>query len=618
MSRGGKALLLLLAVTGVALLFRIYLERRDSQVRHASPIQLPAAARPALWLLSIGVSHYEDSDLELRYAAADARAVAEAFVAQEDGPLYREVRARLLLDEDVTRDRVMREMTGFLGQAGPDDVVVIFMAGHGVRDRATGSYYFLPHATGPENLRVTGLRMSDFDEMLLVLRQNVARIVVMMDTCYAGALPLRSRALVGGDDLAAQVSLSEGLFILAAAKPGEESKERPDLEHGAFTYALLDGLAGAADLDADGIVNASDLFAHVSRRVPRLTGGLQHPYHRMEGTDLPLAAVLPGLELVEDAGHPPETMRPKTIAAARAQDAIGLIRFDNLRGNEEHDWIGMALLAALNTELTRRTELTVHAPELIRPSEYFRASDLIDARVEVELVITGTYTVVGGWLRIDALIVERGTAVQRASASVEGPLDQFFALQRELTEKLLLHLPAPIPTEVLGVVPEPERPLNAYRLLLEAEGLAGSAESETPNTPTIERTGEPLSWLSEFVAAPALGQGIDLADERDVMALVDRYARAHEEEDVDAVAALYSVFSDTQRKAVSAYFENAGDLEVEISDVRLERRDGALIVSFTRHDAFVDLESGREAALDVRLDKRLVRIGTDWKFAAPE
>ena len=103
-------------------------------------------------------------------------------------------------------------------------------------------------------------------------------------------------------------------FLLAAAKPGEESKEPAELKHGAFTYALLEGLDGAADVDGDGVVSVSDLFAYVARSVPRLTNGRQHPYSKMEGTDLTFAAVKRVAEEQEAAHWKPARNAPEVAA----------------------------------------------------------------------------------------------------------------------------------------------------------------------------------------------------------------------------------------------------------------------------------------------------------------
>jgi hypothetical protein len=47
--------------------------------------------------------------------------------------------------------------------------------------------------------------------------------------------------------------------------------------HGVFTHFLLQGLAGPADTNADGIVKFSEIARWVSSRVPTETGDRQHP-----------------------------------------------------------------------------------------------------------------------------------------------------------------------------------------------------------------------------------------------------------------------------------------------------------------------------------------------------
>ena len=71
--------------------------------------------------------------------------------------------------------------------------------------------------------------------------------------------------------------------------------ELPELGHGVFTYYLLQGLQGAADLNRDGIVTIQELYEYVEQQVTqksRSVGGNQHPVMKgeLEGV-LPLVKV---------------------------------------------------------------------------------------------------------------------------------------------------------------------------------------------------------------------------------------------------------------------------------------------------------------------------------------
>jgi uncharacterized caspase-like protein len=89
---------------------------------------------------------------------------------------------------------------------------------------------------------------------------------------------------------------SKGRVIVTASEPNEVSLELPELGHGIFTYYLVEGLKGAADVNRDRIVSLQELYAYVQEQVTnkaRLAGGKQHPMikHGEVQGELPLAQV---------------------------------------------------------------------------------------------------------------------------------------------------------------------------------------------------------------------------------------------------------------------------------------------------------------------------------------
>jgi len=252
------------------------------------------AVKPVLWGLAIGVSRYDGTTVDLKYADDDAKSLAESLKKQE-GKLFSEVHFETLVNEDVTRDSIIQSISRHLGKAAPDDVVFIFIAGHGMKHRQSGSYYFVPYDADFNSILSKGLRMSDFEEAVNILSRNVNKVIIAMDTCHSGAMRLGARAQGSGEDLAEALREASGLFIPAASKGGEESLEnekfkirKEDPGHGAFTYALLQGMSGKANYDDDHYISLNELFQYVAKQVPRLTDGRQHPYFRAEGTDMPL------------------------------------------------------------------------------------------------------------------------------------------------------------------------------------------------------------------------------------------------------------------------------------------------------------------------------------------
>ncbi len=253
--------------------------------------------KPDLWILSIGISQYKNPKINLKYADNDALKIAKTF-EQQTGRLFNNVYYETILNETATREIILEKMSTYLGQASSEDVVLIFIAGHGVKHKQTGSYYFLTYDAEPFNLLSKGLRWSDFDEAIKIIKINVSKLVLLFDTCHAGAMQVAMRGAEAGENLAEQLKESEGTFILSASKAGEESIESEEYKlpgeiegHGAFTYTILKALAGEADYDNDYNIFITELFRYVDKNVPKITKGRQHPYQRISGTDMPIFTV---------------------------------------------------------------------------------------------------------------------------------------------------------------------------------------------------------------------------------------------------------------------------------------------------------------------------------------
>ena len=80
------------------------------------------------------------------------------------------------------------------------------------------------------------------------------------------------------DDLAYPLLTNARVMVFAASQGRESSLEKAELSHGAFTYAVLRGLMGEADLIKDGRVTISELQTYVANQVKVLTGDRQHPH----------------------------------------------------------------------------------------------------------------------------------------------------------------------------------------------------------------------------------------------------------------------------------------------------------------------------------------------------
>lgn len=231
-------------------------------------------AAPALYVLAVGVSEYQEPSLNLEYAAKDAAALAAAF--QKTGRrLFRKVEATVLADRAATRKRVLQGLAWVRKQATQRDVAVIFFAGHGARD-TDGSLFLLAADTDPEDLLATGIPA---EQLKRTLQGMPGRTLLVMDACHAGAVGRDRRRSAGlTDGLARDLATDDyGVAVLCSSMGREVSLESSETKHGLFTLAILEALAGKGGRSAEGAVYLHHLEGHVAERVKQLSRGRQHP-----------------------------------------------------------------------------------------------------------------------------------------------------------------------------------------------------------------------------------------------------------------------------------------------------------------------------------------------------
>ena len=108
------------------------------------------------------------------------------------------------------------------------------------------------------------------------------------------------------------------------------------------------------------------------------------------------------------------------------------------------------------------------------------------------------------------------------------------------------------------------------------------------------------------------------ANEKEILALLERYRLATESLDLKKLADIYVAFTSEQEAAHARYFENVQELRVSIDSVDIAVVGSEAVLSFTRTDDFTDARTGREIHLSVRLTKLLVHDDEGWKIGSDE
>lgn len=253
-----------------------------------------AVKKPRLFVVAAGIDKYRDRSLWLNYAAKDAEALSQA-LRKNTGALFEEVRGTELRNEEVSREGLGHVFTTVSAQVRPEDVFVLFLAGHGVA--LDGRYYFLPvdfRYHNEDSLKHAAVSQDHLQAWLSGVQAQ--KSLVLLDTCNSGSYVDAQLASRG---IAEKTAIDKLIKATGRATITASSASQVALEgiagHGVFTYAFLNGLAEADRLNGnrDGAVTTLEITSYIGDQVPRLTqerfGYEQVPQFNLHGTEFPVA-----------------------------------------------------------------------------------------------------------------------------------------------------------------------------------------------------------------------------------------------------------------------------------------------------------------------------------------
>lgn len=190
-------------------------------------------------LVLIGTADYEHL-LDLPAVARNLTTLQEAFTQPETWGVAPQ-HCRI-----VHNPQDSREMLQPVDDAGAEasDVLLVYVAGHGVRSEQGDLLLALPSAK--ENQTAHEYTTVAYEQLRSVIQRSQARYrVVILDCCYSGAA---INTMSSGT--AASQTLIEGSYVLASAPPNKESMAPEGAELTTFTEELVNVVReGIADGD---------------------------------------------------------------------------------------------------------------------------------------------------------------------------------------------------------------------------------------------------------------------------------------------------------------------------------------------------------------------------------
>ena len=249
-----------------------------TQSEHDALLQLLESIESEVnvYAVIVGVSNYIDSDLNLNYPAHDAYSFYD-FLTSDNGGNIPTSNIQLLLNENATMTKIKLAMNTVFKNAGPNDVVYFYFSGHGGDEG-----YFL---TYDEQALVYSLIDNSFN------LSKAKNKICIADACYAGINGEKVKTTSLPYDLGV-LNSEPSMPKLMSCRANEKSIEYGNLEHGVFTYYLIEGLKGVANINGDDIITITELFNYVKSNVEKYTGYLQNPIlNGISDPKMPMAVV---------------------------------------------------------------------------------------------------------------------------------------------------------------------------------------------------------------------------------------------------------------------------------------------------------------------------------------
>lgn len=241
----------------------------------------------------VGIADYYENPLD--YTDDDAWYFAEQLL--QSPSMWEADNIVLLLNGDATTSNFIAALNAISNVATPNDLLLIFYSGHGSQ---WGDVYPIDEMDGlDEALCFIDRDMTDDSLATLLNNVSVGQLLVFVDACYSGGqirgksegglLPqsvgeglaedLVQGKGVGSKDLA---DMTRSVVAITASADHESSIESASLQHGVFTYYLLEAMTGLADDygNGDGLISAEECYEYLKPNVESYSasvGALYHP-----------------------------------------------------------------------------------------------------------------------------------------------------------------------------------------------------------------------------------------------------------------------------------------------------------------------------------------------------
>lgn len=246
-------------------------ETRGGQDVAASAPSTAATPYRESWAAVIGIDDYQNWQ-KLQYAVHDASAVKDLLIQKYN---FKPDHIFTLFDGQATRQNILSLLGDKLADSNTvqhEDRVFVFYAGHGAtRKLASGRElgYIIPVDADLTNFEGSAISMTNFQDISEAIPAK--HLFFVMDSCYSGLALTRGGGAPVSQNFLNEISRRVAREMFTAGGADQQVADDGPNGHSVFTWTLMQGLDGRADLNGDGVITATELAAYVAPAVSALS-----------------------------------------------------------------------------------------------------------------------------------------------------------------------------------------------------------------------------------------------------------------------------------------------------------------------------------------------------------
>ncbi|MCA9047541.1 MAG: hypothetical protein KDA89_02365 [Planctomycetaceae bacterium] len=271
-------------------------------IRSQKPQQ---TSQPHLYIIAAASEDYEHEP-KLASAIDDAEGVYDSLKNHHDADkefAYRRfsdlsvIRSNAEVKREQVQADVARVMKEVERRKNPEDLILMYVTGHGVVHGATtdnpGTFYYLPPHVNHNNVEQLQQEALDWTALTDQVNRAACHVVWAIDACHSGAAAEAAKSM-------ARLSSGTGRrdVLLSTSEAGELALENQyarvrdtDAEegHGWFSAAFMETLVDndfleevsekSGKLRADGVLTTEEIGEYIAARVRDATGNNQRPVY---------------------------------------------------------------------------------------------------------------------------------------------------------------------------------------------------------------------------------------------------------------------------------------------------------------------------------------------------